>query len=216
MQIIYQDKRILIAVKPAGVASVDEPGGMPSLLREYLGDPKACVRTVHRLDQAVSGLMVFARSRAAAAILSEQIRSGKFHKTYLAVTHGVPEQPEGEMRDLLLYSRSERRSQVVMERGKDVQEALLNYRCISANEAGSLLRICLKTGRTHQIRVQLSSRGIPIFGDRKYGVADTAEKIALWSYKLEFCHPETDELVTFKQLPPDIFPWNQFSYSALG
>ena len=90
MDILYQDKRILVALKPAGVLSTDEDGGMPSLLRAYLGDEKACVRTVHRLDAAVSGVMVFARSVKAASLLSEQIRERQFQKEYLAVVHGAP------------------------------------------------------------------------------------------------------------------------------
>ena len=97
MEIVYADPRIVVAVKPAGVLSTDEPGGMPQLLRQELGTP--CIRTVHRLDAAVSGLMVYARSAKAASLLSEQLRSRTFGKEYLAVVHGVPE--GGVMTDLL-------------------------------------------------------------------------------------------------------------------
>ena len=100
MEILYQDKRILVAIKPSGVLSTDEEGGMPQLLREELGDPNACVRTVHRLDAAVSGVMVFARSAKASSLLSQQIRERKFSKEYLAVVHGQPP-TEGELVDLL-------------------------------------------------------------------------------------------------------------------
>ena len=102
MEIIYQDRRIIVAIKPAGVLSTNEPGGMPQLLREYLGDPQACVRTVHRLDQAVSGLMVFARSQEAARRLSAEMAGRWFHKEYLAVVHGAPPQETGSFSDLLL------------------------------------------------------------------------------------------------------------------
>ena len=100
MDIVYQDKQILVAVKPAGVLSTDEPGGMPELVRQALGDEKACVRTVHRLDRVVSGLMVLARTPQAASKLSEQIRAHDFGKTYLAVAHGAPER-ENMLHDLL-------------------------------------------------------------------------------------------------------------------
>ena len=99
MTIVYQDERIVVAVKPNGVLSTDEPGGMPSLLRQTLGTD--CIRTVHRLDAQTGGLMVFARSRKAAALLSEQVRERQFSKGYLAVVHGVPQPPAGQLRDLL-------------------------------------------------------------------------------------------------------------------
>ena len=216
MQIIYEDKRIIVAVKPAGVLSTDEPGGMPSLLREYLGDPTACVRTVHRLDRTVSGLMVFARSRAAASILSQQVREHRFQKEYLAAVHGCPVQPEGCMRDLLLRYKAEKKTYVVQETGRDVQEAVLHYRLLAGAEDCSLLRIRLETGRTHQIRVQLSSRGLPILGDGKYGVSDSALQIALWSCNLAFQHPESGEAMTFCLRPPEAFPWNLFPAEAFG
>ena len=101
MDILYQDNSILVCIKPAGVLSTDEPGGVPELVRQALGDPKACVRTVHRLDRVVSGLMVLARTPAAASKLSAQIREHDFGKTYLAVVHGEPDALQGTYRDLL-------------------------------------------------------------------------------------------------------------------
>ena len=127
MDILYQDKQILVAVKPAGVLSTDEPGGMPELVREALGDAKACVRTVHRLDRVVSGLMVLARTPQAASKLSEQIRAHDFGKTYLAVVHGTPEPLAGTMRDLLARDPNERKTYVTRKPGKGVQEAVLDY-----------------------------------------------------------------------------------------
>ena len=105
MDIIYYDDNIIVAVKPAGVISTDDPGGMPTLLREALGRDDADIRTVHRLDQVVSGLMVFAQTPAAASELSRQIRMGEFKKTYLAVVHGVPQERRGRMEDILLRSK---------------------------------------------------------------------------------------------------------------
>ena len=101
MQLLYQDNRIFVCIKPAGVLSTDEPGGMPERIRAYLEDAHACVRAVHRLDQAVSGVMVYARSRVAASVLSEQVRNRTMQKTYLAVTDGAPDAPAGVLRDLL-------------------------------------------------------------------------------------------------------------------
>ena len=165
MEIVYADPRIVVAVKPAGVLSTDEPGGMPQLLRQELGTP--CIRTVHRLDAAVSGLMVYARSAKAASLLSEQIRSRTFGKEYLAVVHGVPE--GGVMTDLLGRDPVRRRTYVAAEPGKDVRPAELSYEVLGSREGLSLVRIRLHTGRTHQIRVQFASRGFPLVGDRKYG-----------------------------------------------
>ena len=106
MELIYQDRDIVVCVKPFRVLSTDEPGGMPELVRQALGDEQANVRTVHRLDRTVSGLMVLARSKKAAAELSRQIREGEFHKAYLAVVHGAPAEKNGTFRDLLLRNKA--------------------------------------------------------------------------------------------------------------
>ena len=210
MDILYQDKRILVAVKPAGVLSTDEPGGMPSLLRAALGDEKACVRTVHRLDAAVSGVMVFARSAKAASLLSEQIRQRQFGKAYLAVVHGCPP-VEGTLTDLLARDKVRRVTYVADAPGKDVQEAKLSYRVLARCEGLSLVSVSLYTGRTHQIRVQFASRGWPLAGDRKYGVEDGFDSIALWSHRIAFAHPETGAAMEYAKLPPKEGAWAMFS-----
>ena len=217
MDILYADSRILVCVKPAGVLSAgDEPGCMPALVREALGDEHACVRSVHRLDAQVSGLMVFARSQMAASLLSEQIRTHTFQKEYLAVVHGAFDAPSGQMEDLLWYNRSLRKARVMEAPGKDVKRALLSYDVLGFSETvnASLVKIRLHTGRTHQIRVQFSSRGHALFGDRKYGAGEAdACAIALWSWKLSFAHPQSGKIVCFSKNPPDSFPWNLFSFS---
>lgn len=208
--ILYQDKRIVVAVKPAGVVSTDEPGGMPSLLRQALGT--ACVRTVHRLDAPVSGLMVFARSTYAAGELSRQIREGEFRKEYLAVLRGTPCAPSGELLDLLGRDRTRRVTYVADAPAKGVQEARLRYETLEEKAGLTLVRIHLLTGRTHQIRVQFASRGLPLAGDRRYGAADDpVSPIALWSAHLSFRHPETGAEMTFDRQPPPIDPWNNFA-----
>lgn len=209
MQLIYQDRDVVVCVKPSGVRSTDEPGGVPDLVRQALGDMQANVRTVHRLDQTVSGLMVLARNRKAASELSRQVREGEFRKAYLAVVHGqLPE--EGTMEDLLFRRKEERKTYVVTEPGKDVQQAILDYRLLGSCAGLSKVYITLRTGRTHQIRCQFSSRGYPLVGDRKYGMPEDPCPIALWSAKIEFVHPYTGKDMVFELQPPAIEPWSNF------
>ena len=208
MDIIYQDKDILVCVKPSGVLSTDEPGGLPELVRQELGDPNANVRTVHRLDRTVSGLMVLARRSKAASELSRQIREGEFQKEYMAVLHGKPEEKSGMLRDLLLRNKQERKTYLVAEPGKDVQEAILEYRVVNETEDLTRVRIQLHTGRTHQIRAQFSGRNLPLVGDRKYGIPEDDCAIALWSYRLAFKHPYSGMPMEFVLAPPEIYPWS--------
>lgn len=213
MELIYYDKNMIVAIKPAGVISTDEPGGMPSLLREALGDENADIRTVHRLDQVVSGLMVYAQNNETASELSRQIRDNEFKKTYLAVVHGVPEARKGRMEDLLLRSKEKRKTFVVKKPVRGAQEAILDYRLLGSNGEISLVAIELITGRTHQIRAQFSSREMPLLGDRKYGAAEDDCSIALWSYSLGFTNPATGRFMTFKVKPPKEYPWTEFDSS---
>ena len=209
MDIVYADDAVLVCVKPAGVLSTDEPGGLPSLVREALGDREADVRTVHRLDRAVSGLMVLARSAEAASILSREIREDGFEKEYLAMVHGsTPDR--GELRDLLWRDKARKMTFVAAEPGKGVQEAVLRYVTLDRNGHRSLVRIELETGRTHQIRVQFASRGLPLMGERKYAVREDGCELALWSHRLRFTHPTSGEAMDFCALPPALFPWTLF------
>lgn len=208
MEFVYQDPYLVVCVKPPRVLSTDEPGGMPELVRQGLGDPN--VRTVHRLDRVVSGLMVLARTRHCASDLSEQIRSGEFQKEYLAVLHGVPQQETGILRDLLLRNKQERKTYITDEPGKDVQEAVLSYRVLGSAEGLSKVRIQLQTGRTHQIRAQFSGRGLPLVGDAKYGSFQDPCEITLWSYRLAFTHPKTGKPMEFILEPPKAYPWTMF------
>jgi len=207
MEILYQDTDIIVCVKPARVLSTDEPGGMPELVREALGNPKADVHTVHRLDRVVSGLMVLARSAESASKLSEQIRQQTFQKEYLAVIHGHPEEDSGTLRDLLLRDKRERKTYIVVNPGKGVQEAILSYQVQAKTEDLTRVRIQLQTGRTHQIRAQFSGRDLPLVGDRKYSLLEDDCEIALWSYRLAFVHPKTCEQMEFVLDPPQIYPW---------
>ena len=208
MDILYQDQDIVLCIKPPRVLSTDEPGGMPELVRQALGDPEADVRTVHRLDRVVSGLMVLARNPKAASELSRQIREGEFDKEYLAVVHGRPELNSGTFTDLLLRDKRERKTYVVKQRDKGVQEAILEYRLLASADGLSKVAIRLITGRTHQIRAQFSSRDLPLVGDRKYSLNEDDCEIALWSHRLTFRHPSTGERMDFSTQPPMQYPWS--------
>ena len=210
MDILYVDDAVVVCIKPARVLSTDEPGGLPELVRLALGNPEADVRTVHRLDRVVSGVMVLARSAAAASELSRQVRENEFQKEYLAVLHGTPETPNGTLTDLLYRDKARRMTMVAAQPGKGVQEAVLDYQLIWKSDDLSQVSIRLHTGRTHQIRVQFASRGLPLVGERKYAILNDPCEIALWSYRIGFVHPLTGKRMEFSKEPPCEYPWTLF------
>ncbi len=207
MELLYADRDIVVCVKPARVLSTDEPGGVPELVRQALGDPQADVRTVHRLDRVVGGLMVLARGSQAAATLSRQIREGAFRKEYLAVVHGCPSPERGTLWDLLYRDKARRMTMVAKVPGKGVQEARLDYLVVGRGQGLSRVQILLRTGRTHQIRVQFASRGMPLVGERKYAAPEDACELALWSHSLGFFHPTSGKWMEFILEPPEVYPW---------
>ena len=209
MELVYVDDDILVCLKPARVLSTDEPGGVPDQAREALGNPKADVRTVHRLDRVVSGLMVLARNAKAASELSRQIREDEFEKEYLAVIHGRPEEASGTLRDLLGRDKARKMTFVSTEPAKGVQEAVLYYTVLNHKDDMSRVQIRLHTGRTHQIRVQFASRSMPLVGERKYSELNDPCEIALWSYRIAFAHPRTGEKMEFTHNPLEIYPWTE-------
>lgn len=207
----YLDERVLVCIKPSGVLSTDEDGGLPQLLQEQLGLEHR-PRTVHRLDRVVGGLMVLARGAKAASVLSGQVMSHSFGKEYLAVIHGCPLPPQGTLTDLLGRDKARKMTYVAECPGKDVRPAELEYELLGEAEGLSLVRIRLITGRTHQIRVQFSSRGMPLVGERKYSTQDDPCAIALWSAKVSFDHPFTGQSMEFQAEPPREWPWTLFSH----
>lgn len=208
MDVIFHDNSIAVCIKPPRVLSTDEPGGMPELVRAALGGE---ARTVHRLDRAVGGLMVLARTAAAASELSRQVRDGELDKEYLAVVHGDTAD-SATLVDLLWRDKARKMTFVADAPGKGVQEARLEYTTLAHHDGMSLVRVHLITGRTHQIRCQFASRSFPLVGDRKYGTLTDGEcEIALWSHSLAFTHPETGERVRFQATPPKARPWSEFS-----
>lgn len=203
--ILFQDRQIILCVKPAGVLS--EEGGMPDLLREQTASPQ--IFCVHRLDRAVGGLMVYAKTKEAAADLSRQIPEGRMEKRYLAVCRGdAPER--GEMRDLLFHDAKTNKSYVVKRMRKGVREAALRYEKLERQGDLSLVRVDLLTGRSQQIRVQFASRQLPLLGDRRYG-GGMGNAPALWSSELRFRHPSSGKELSFQVLPPKEEPWTHFA-----
>lgn len=208
IEILYEDEKAIVCIKPRGVLSTDEAGGLPELLRAQLA--AETVKTVHRLDRVVGGVMVLARTKAAAATLTEQISEGSFLKEYLAVVHGAPDGESGTLCDLLRRDAARRMTFVCDTPSKDARPALLDYRVLGRSGELSLIQISLHTGRTHQIRVQFASRNMPLVGERKYSSVSDGCGIALWSHKIVFFHPKTGERMSFTAPPPMEFPWNVF------
>ncbi len=215
MQILYKDKQIVVCIKPSGIISEGEgASALPSLLCAQLcdiGEKSTEVFPVHRLDKETEGVMVFARTREAAAALSKDIQSGDFCKIYLACVEGVPDKDADTLGDLLYFDRRLCKSFVVTRERRGVKKASLDYTLLATHENISLLKIHLHTGRTHQIRAQLSSRGLPIVGDRRYGAARSdCEHIALLAHSLSFPHPKTKQRMTFNAQIPKNPPWTDF------
>ena len=214
LTILYEDAHLVICLKPPGVLSEDSEKGrcMPALLREhYRAQGKNdYIATVHRLDKIVGGVMVFSRRRQVTGQLTAAIARHEITKEYLAVLRGHPEKAEDTLKDLLFRDAAHNKSYVVRRMRKGVREARLSYREIARTEALSLVRIQLHTGRTHQIRVQFASRGLPLLGDIRYGSRDERCTAALWSYRLALRHPVTGEMVDVSALPPEGYPWQLF------
>ena len=214
LTILYEDAHLVICLKPPGVLSEDSEKGrcMPALLREhYRAQGKNdYIATVHRLDKIVGGVMVFSRRRQVTGQLTAAIARHEITKEYLAVLRGHPEKAEDTLTDLLFRDAAHNKSYVVKRMRKGVREARLSYREIARTDALSLVRIQLHTGRTHQIRVQFASRGLPLLGDIRYGSRDERCTAALWSYRLALRHPVTGETVDVFALPPEDYPWHLF------
>ena len=207
MKILYADNYIVVCLKPCGVLSTDEEGGLPEMLRKQLGTEN--IRTVHRLDRVVGGMMLLARTRHAASDLGKQIMEEGIGKEYLAVIEGCPEEEKGSMRDHLRRDKAEKKTYVSPVATEDSKEALLDYEVLEKRGDFSAMRIRLHTGRTHQIRAQFSSRDLPLVNDKKYGSGGEGN-IALWSHRLDFVHPKSGERMDLSHMPPDEFPWNMF------
>ena len=191
MEILYSDKNIAVCVKPVGLDSETE---VPAALREQLGGD---IFPIHRLDKNVGGVMVYARTKQAAAQLSRAVQEGSMVKEYVAIVHGTP--PEGgDWEDLLWKDNQKNKVFVVKRMRGGVKKARLEFTRLSGGET-SLVRIRLHTGRSHQIRVQFSSRGFPLVGDHKYGAKDSSPAPMLFSCRITFPYQGTTKI--FEKLP---------------
>lgn len=215
INIIYEDNHLLVIEKPINIpVQKDNTSDIDliTMLKDYRKKNEnkrgeAYLGLVHRLDRPVGGIMVFAKTSKAASRLSDQIRTNTFHKTYLAVIQGILSK-EGVLEDYLIKNEKENISYVTnKEKGK---YSKLEYKILDTKDNLSLVRINLITGRSHQIRVQFSSRNHPLIGDSKYGDNPNNISIALYAESITFNHPTTKEKLTFTLNKPNRYPFNIF------
>lgn len=217
LNVIYEDNHIIVVEKPVNIPSQGDKTGdidMLTIIKQYLKEKynkpgNVYLGLVHRLDRPVGGVMVFAKTSKAAARLSEQVREKIFRKKYLVIVNGKFKDNKGVLEDYLLKNEKTNMSIVVTEETKSAKYAKLDYEVLKYDSELNLsvLRINLYTGRHHQIRVQLSSRGHSIYGDQKYGGRGHGKQICLWAYELTIQHPITKEDMTFKAIPNKEKSW---------
>lgn len=207
--VLYENSDIIVIEKPVGLPCEAQSGEtVCTHLSREKGFP---VYLVHRLDKDVGGVTVLAKNKKAAAFLGNEMQNGIFVKEYFAVTDGIPEKNEGILEDLLFKDSSKGRSYVVKRMRKGVKEASLEYRVLALREGKALIKVKLHTGRTHQIRVQFSSRKLPLCGDKKYGSRDGLAKVpSLRAVRLTLKLPDGSVKSFFS--PPDttVYPWSLF------
>ena len=212
--ILYEDRDLILCCKPAGMPSQPDPTGQIDLLSTLTREIGVPVGLVHRLDTPTGGIMVFGRNRDATTRLSQLVQDHKvFQKEYLAVLPSPPSPPSGELEDYLFHDQRQNKSFIVESSRKGCKRAILHYTTLETLEDGrTLVLVRLLTGRTHQIRIQFASRGLPLLGDGKYGSRQKCPYIALWAYRLTFPHPSTGKAITAPSLPsPDTEPWREFT-----
>lgn len=213
INIIYEDNHLLVVEKPINVpVQADKSGDedLLSMLKKYLKEKynkpgDVYLGLVHRLDRPVGGVMVFAKTSKAASRLSKQIQKHEFKKIYMAVTQGKVSE-SGIFKDKLKKDEKTNITTV----SEDGKEAELSYNLVGFFNNLSLVRISLKTGRSHQIRVQFASRKIPLYGDQKYNPNAVKDQIALFASKIEFKHPITKEVMSFELPLPERYPFTLF------
>lgn len=204
MQILYEDNHIIVVIKECNIPVQEDNSkdlDMLTMIKQYIKEKynkpgNVYLGLVHRLDRPVGGVMVFAKTSKAASRLSEQIRNKSIEKRYIALTHNHTKEHE-ILKDKLLKNEKTNTSKID-EKGK---YAILEYNLIEYRNNMSLIDINLLTGRHHQIRVQLSHHGYPIYGDQRYGIDKEGIQIHLWAYKLKFKHPVKDEIMKFTYYP---------------
>ncbi len=214
LQILFEDNDIIVCYKPSGVPTQTAKMGaqdMESMLKNHIYRNQKeknppYIAVVHRLDQPVEGLLVFAKTPAAAKELSKEVQRGEgFGKYYKAVLCGIPKEMSGKLEDYLVKDGKTNTSRVCEASEKDAKKAILNYEVLQVKDDKCLVQVKLDTGRHHQIRVQMANMGCPILGDTKYGIQSTQkgvwQQIALCAYRLEFVHPKTKKKMSFEVEP---------------
>lgn len=219
--IVYEDNHLLVVEKPVNIPTqADESGDQDllSLLKEdikkrYNKPGNVYLGLVHRLDRPAGGLMVFAKTSKASSRLSEQLRKKQIKKTYLACVYGHLPEKKGILKHHLLKDTKKNIVSAVSSQRQGAKEAILYYERLASRESLHLVKINLETGRPHQIRVQFSTIGCPLYGDQKYGqkTSRIGQQLALWSYRLVFIHPTKNEEMVFTSNPPIEFPWTLFA-----
>lgn len=217
LKVIYEDNHIIVVEKKPNIPSQGDKTNdidMLTIVKQYIKEKcnkpgEVYLGLIHRLDRPVGGVMVFAKTSKAAARLSEQVRNKIFKKKYLTIVDGKMEKEKDSLEDYLLKNEKNNLSKVVNEKTKNAKQAKLDYEVLTYNDEINLsvLKINLHTGRHHQIRVQLSSRGHSIYGDQKYGTRGRGKQIALWAYSLTILHPISKEEMTFISIPEKMGSW---------
>ena len=213
IEILYEDKSLVVCKKPSGVPSQPDPSGQPDML-SALSERYKNISLVHRLDTPTGGVMVFGLVPKATAKLCALVQDHeKFVKEYLAVVSKPPAEPRGQMRDYLYHDKRTNKAFPTDGARKGSKEAILDYSVLSTAENGhTLVLVRLHTGRTHQIRVQFASRGMPLIGDGKYGSREKCPYIGLWAYRLTFPHPVLQKEISISAAPDmEMAPWGEFA-----
>ena len=222
MKVIYDDNQIVVVIKPQNIPTqADESGDKDvlSLVKEFVKEKynkpgEAFVGLVHRLDRPTGGVLVFARNSKSAGRLSKQMQDGDIEKVYYAVVKGHLKKPVARLEHYLVKDHAQNKVSLATMGQKDARLAVLDYEVLAEKEGLSLVKVRLETGRSHQIRVQFSEIGNPIYGDGKYGAPDGEKQtvnLALWASGLEFKHPTLDQTMVFKVNPPEEnYPFSLF------
>lgn len=220
ISVLYEDNHLLIVEKPVNIpvqGDSSKDRDLFNILKQYIKEKynkpgDVYLGLIHRLDRPVGGAMIFARTSKAASRLSNELRKHQIYRKYLAVTRGHLLNDHGRLTDYLRKDRRENIVSVVQPENSGAKKAVLDYKVLQNNGDGSLIEVDLKTGRSHQIRVQLSNQSTPLYGDQKYGqhVNKPGQQIALWASRLSVKHPTKPEMVTVDCPPPNTHPWTDF------
>lgn len=226
MKVLFEDNHLIIVEKPPNVPSQSDPSGdkdLCTMVEEHIKKrdqlSRCTLYVVHRLDRPVGGIITYAKTKKAADQFTKLIQDRALSKTYLCVACGIPSMEESRLTHHLKKKAGQNVSIAVHKNNEGAKEAILSYKALGSvqvkRDSLTLMQVKLETGRHHQIRVQLSTEGLPLWGDAKYHPQAKRKRnwtqIALWSYELSFVHPVTQKNITLHSMPPTTEPWTQFS-----